>query len=373
MTDLDIDEAGAIDLLERLVATPSPPRREQAAVGLLVDWMAEHGLASAPDDAGNAVGVRGAGPREILLLGHIDTFPGTVPVRREGRLLSGRGTVDAKGPLAAFATAAAAVIPPSDWRITVVGAVEEESTTSRGARHLVASRRQVNSPEAVIVGEPSRWDRVALGYRGSVELRLGLRAPFTHSAGPSRLPAERAVELWQAVQEHVDERNRERDAGEFNRYGAALRSIRTRDAGSFGEASLRVGLRLPPGETLEALQRDLRSSLQERVRSWNAAGADLAVQFRGGQEAWRGAKSTGVVRAFLQAIRAEQGDPRFVVKTGTADITIVGPAWPATPMAVYGPGDGALDHTPDEHVDLDEYLRSIRILVRVLDELMRST
>ena len=279
MTDLDIDEAGAIDLLERLVATPSPPRREQAAVGLLVDWMAEHGLASAPDDAGNAVGVRGAGPREILLLGHIDTFPGTVPVRREGRLLSGRGTVDAKGPLAAFATAAAAVIPPSDWRITVVGAVEEESTTSRGARHLVASRRQVNSPEAVIVGEPSRWDRVALGYRGSVELRLGLRAPFTHSAGPSRLPAERAVELWQAVQEHVDGRNRERGAGEFNRYAAALRSIRTRDAGSFGEASLRVGLRLPPGETLEALQRDLRSSLQERVRSWNAAGRTWRCSF----------------------------------------------------------------------------------------------
>ena len=37
------------------------------------------------------------------------------------------------------------------------------------------------------------------------------------------------------------------------------------------------------------------------------------------------------------AIRAERGDPRFVVKTGTADITIVGPAWPSTPMAVYGP------------------------------------
>ena len=372
MTEVHLDETAATDLLERLVATPSPSRREQTAVQLLIDWMAERGFAARADGAGNAVGVRGTGPREILLLGHIDTFPGTVPVRREGRLLFGRGTVDAKGPLAAFAVAAASVTPPSGWRITVVGAVEEESTTSRGARHIVASRGQTNAPAAVIVGEPSRWDRITLGYRGSLELRLGLRAPFSHSAGPSRLPAERAVELWQAVQEYVEERNRERDRGEFNRYGAALRSIRTRDAGTFGEASLRVGLRLPPDATLAALGRELRGTLRERVRSWNATGADLAVRFRGGQAAWRGAKSTGVVRAFLQAIRAEQGEPSFVVKTGTADITIVAPAWPTTPMAVYGPGDGALDHTPDEHVDLDEFLRSIRVLARVLEELMQE-
>ena len=371
MADPGFDEAGAIDLLERLVATPSVSRREQAAVGLLVDWMAERGFAAAPDAAGSAVGVRGTGPREILLLGHIDTFPGIVPVRREGRLLYGRGAVDAKGPLAAFAAAAAAITPPSGCRITVVGAVEEESVTSRGARHIVACQGGDNPPAAVIVGEPSRWDRVTLGYRGSVELRLKLRAPFAHSAGPSRLPAERAVELWQSVVEFVELQNRERERGEFNRYAAALRSIRTRDAGTFGEASLRVGLRLPPGAALAELQRDLGNGIRERVRSWNANRAALALQFRGGQEAWRGAKSTEVVRAFLQAIRAEQGDPRFVVKTGTADITIVGPAWPSTPMAVYGPGDGALDHTPDEHVDLDEYLRSIRVLVRVLESLMQ--
>ena len=370
MTEHRLDEAGAIDLLERLVATPSPSRQERAAVGLLVDWMAERGLAAAPDEAGNAVGVRGTGSREILLLGHIDTFPGTVPVRRDGRLLYGRGAVDAKGPLAAFAAAAAAVTPPPDWRIRVVGAVEEECTTSRGARHIVASRQQSPPPEAVIIGEPSRWDRIALGYRGSVELRLALRAPFGHSAGPSRLPAERAVELWQAVQDYIDLHNRERDGGEFNRFAAALRSIRTRDAGSFGEASLRLGLRLPPGASLAALQRGLRSSLRERVRGWQAAGADMAVRFRGGQEAWRGAKSSSVVRAFLHAIRKEQGEPRFVVKTGTADVTIVAPAWPSTPMAVYGPGDGALDHTPDEHLDLDEFARSIRVLMRVLEELM---
>jgi hypothetical protein len=94
------------------------------------------------DDAGSAVGVKGDGPQEILLLGHIDTFPGEVPVRQEGDLLYGRGTVDAKGPLCTFAAAAAQASVPANWRITVVGAVEEECATSKGARYVLAQRRE---------------------------------------------------------------------------------------------------------------------------------------------------------------------------------------------------------------------------------------
>ena len=61
----------------------------------------------------NAVGIKGDGPQEIMLLGHIDTFPGNPPVRREGDLLYGRGSVDAKGPLCTFAAAASLVDCPS--------------------------------------------------------------------------------------------------------------------------------------------------------------------------------------------------------------------------------------------------------------------
>jgi len=73
-------------------------------------------------------------------------------------------------------------------------------------------------------------------------------------------------------------------------------------------------------------------------------------------------------RLFRGAIRAEGGTPAFVMKTGTSDMNLAGPAW-ACPILAYGPGDSALDHTPDEHIDLDEYRRSIRILTRVLNAL----
>jgi LysW-gamma-L-lysine carboxypeptidase len=89
----------------------------------------------------------------------------------------------------------------------------------------------------------------------------------------------------------------------------------------------------------------------------------------GGEVAYKAGKSNPLVRTFLAAIRAAGGEPRFVVKTGTADMNVVGPYWPDTPMVAYGPGDSRLDHTPNEHIDLNEYVRAIEVLTAVLETL----
>jgi LysW-gamma-L-lysine carboxypeptidase len=70
-----------------------------------------------------------------MLLGHIDTVTGDIGVRIDGDVLYGRGAVDAKGPLAAFASAAAQSLIPDGWRVVVIGAVEEEIASSTGAHH----------------------------------------------------------------------------------------------------------------------------------------------------------------------------------------------------------------------------------------------
>jgi len=59
-----------------------------------------------------------------------------------------------------------------------------------------------------------------------------------------------------------------------------------------------------------------------------------------------------------------------VVKTGTADMNVVAPHWPDTPVVAYGPGDSSLDHTPNEHIKVNEYLRAIEVLRSVLERLM---
>ena len=85
--------------------------------------------------------------------------------------------------------------------------------------------------------------------------------------------------------------------------------------------------------------------------------------------AWGCEKNNPLVRAFLSGIRSQGGEPRFVYKTGTADLNIVAPVWKC-PALVYGPGDSSLDHTPKEHIRLDEYEKSVQVLCNALKGLV---
>jgi N2-acetyl-L-lysine deacetylase (EC 3.5.1.-) len=49
-------------------------------------------------------------------------------------------------------------------------------------------------------------------------------------------------------------------------------------------------------------------------------------------------------------------------------MNVVGPIW-RCPILAYGPGDSNLDHTPDEHILIDEYLRAIKVLEDALRHL----
>src|SRR6266851_5849248 len=155
-------------LVGGLVAIPSVSRNERDAVEWLVARMGERGYRASIDEAGNAVGEIGDGPRHVVLLGHIDTVPGEIPVRVEDGELVGRGAVDAKGPLAVFVAAATRPVP--GVRVTVVGAVEEESPTSAGARY----RATLPAPDWCVIGEPSGWDGVTVAYKGRLTVRIAL-------------------------------------------------------------------------------------------------------------------------------------------------------------------------------------------------------
>ncbi|UCG89298.1 MAG: [LysW]-lysine hydrolase [Gemmatimonadota bacterium] len=362
-----MDRGGAEELLEGLVRIASPSGHESAASHFLVDWMSRHGFDAQVDEVGNAVGVRGDGSREILLLGHIDTFQGIVPVRREGRLLFGRGTVDAKGPLAAFAVAAAAVEPQTEWRVTVVGAVEEEAASSRGARHILESRGN-DPPIVCVIGEPSRWDRITLGYKGRLMLDAIMRVPLGHSAGNLKLPPELGVDLWRTVTAFCEERDAARQAQRaFDRLMPALQQMNSANDDTHGVVTLTIGFRLGPRDQPETLPGELEARLAEWARREGIT--DMQLRFAGAERTHKAPKATPLVRAFLASIRAAKGTPRFVLKTGTSDMNVVAPGWPATSLAAYGPGDSSLDHTPDEHIDLAEYARAVEVLTAVLTRL----
>ena len=340
-------------LLEGLLRIYSPTHHESQAVTYLVDNMRRLGYQADVDGAGNAVGTRGEGGNEIVLLGHIDTVPGFIEVETRDGLLYGRGSVDAKGPLACFTAAAGRVTPPPGWKVTVIAAVGEEGD-SRGALYV----RDRYHPRAVIIGEPSRWDRITLGFKGSLWLSYSVERSQTHTAHQAESAAEGAVRFWNELAAWCASIEPE-GAMSFYQLTPSLRQIQSDSPDGFHEtASLRANLRLPPAVTVEmAIAR-----LQQL-----AAGGRLRIE--DGVDAWRSEKNTFAVRAMLNAVRQLGGTPNFTLKTGTSDMNIVAPAW-GCPALAYGPGDSALDHTPNEHIVVDEYLKGIDVLSTALRLMM---
>jgi LysW-gamma-L-lysine carboxypeptidase len=308
------------------------------------------------DKVGNVLGALGdpGSERMIVLLGHIDTVPGLVPVRQEAGRLYGRGAVDAKGPLAAFVLAAARVAPRLNGvRLLVIGAVEEE-THSRGAHFLA---RTLASPECAIIGEPSGWQGVTLGYKGTLSVDYRLVQPAAHSAGERTAPAEAAVAFWNRLAAYAVSYNQGQKT-RFEKLDPSLRSICTFGNGLEQGVEMNVGLRLPPGLDV--------ATLEGEIRAW-CNGAELTFPYS--EPPYRAEKNIPPVRALLRAIRAKGGRPRFKLKTGTSDMNVVGPAWDC-PIVAYGPGDSSLDHTPDEHVEIEEFRHGIDVLARALTVLM---
>lgn len=332
-----------------MVEIPSLSGEESVLADFLVEAMQGLGFDARVDEAGNAVGILGDGPVEIVLLGHMDTVPGAVPVRVEDGKLYGRGSVDAKGPLAAFIAAAAEVGPRPGKRLVVVGATEEEAASSKGARHVA----RTFAPACCIIGEPSGTRAITLGYKGRIVFAYEASAGATHSASPGANVLEEGVEFWNRLRRWADGFNIGKAM--FDRLDPALREIQSRNDGLIQSLTLRASVRIPPGLTSAGVQREVESLSPATAR----------LRFWGADPPYRAEKNTALVRAFLKAVRDEGLEPAFKVKSGTSDMNVVGPAWNC-PIVAYGPGDSNLDHTPHEHLDLAEYRQAIRVLVRVL-------
>ena len=337
-----------------LVSQYSPSGQERGAVEWLVMRMKSLGYNNAVvDKAGNAVGVMGQGPKQIVLLGHIDTVPGEISVRVDDNILYGRGSVDAKGPLACFTDAVANVGVKDGWQFVVIGAVEEERD-SEGARFVVDRYK----PDYLIIGEPNQWDRVALGYKGSAWANITVKLEQAHTASGEITAAELAVEIWLKIKSYVDSFNADKPKA-FDKLLLTLRGMDSGQDGFEQWARLKVGVRLP----VDVSPQDWYAKLNEIVSEAIIEPTGFAIP------AWSCDKNTPLVRAFLNGIRSQGGEPRFVYKTGTADLNIVAPIWKC-PALVYGPGDSSLDHTPNEHIRLDDYQKAVNALSASLEALV---
>lgn len=340
MTSLP-DEA----LLRQLVAIPSPSGQEQEAVRFMQAQARADGFTLEEDPVGNFIATAGNGTRLLLFVGHIDTVPGEIPVRVEHGELWGRGSVDAKGSLAAAYCAARRFVDHEDVQVRIVGAVDEEGQ-SKGAKALPGDWQ----PQWVIIGEPSGAAGVTLGYKGIVRGRLISRREVSHGAGPDSSAADALVDAW------IEVRDRFGFEARFDTVQGRLDTVETGSDGFWEHATGAFQLRLPPSTST-----DEATAILEQV----AASHDAQLIVGETIDAAVSSRRSPLVAAFTSAIRAHGITPRLLRKTGTADFNLLALQHPSVPMVAYGPGDSTLDHRPDERLPLAEFQRSVQVLEEV--------
>ncbi len=343
-----------LTILCNAVSLYSPPQKEREVAEYLVGQASQLGWNSYRDEAGNFVAERGSGRPVIYFLGHIDTVPGEIPVRIEDGKLYGRGSVDAKGSTVAFLCGASRLPADHPGTLRMIGAVEEEGPTSKGARFAV---ERYPTPDYLIIGEPSGWDKVTLGYKGSVQLSYRAEQEKSHGASQWASVGTLACELYHHIAT-IPELAKITADSPFYAVTKTVRTLNTQDDDLRESVDMYLTLRLPPEVDAAQLRRELEA--------FDYPGEITVHEIL---NAVRCPKSGPLVAVFRKAIKVQQGNPRTSLKTGTSDMNIVVPIWQC-PCLAYGPGDSTLDHTPHEYIEIEEFQRSIRIIRNALDMLL---
>ncbi|WP_435064059.1 M20/M25/M40 family metallo-hydrolase [Halobaculum sp. EA56] len=359
--------------------------------GFLVDTLAEHGVEARVDNAGNVRATRRAdgdtgaaagetpdgaarGPADddldgphLVLNTHIDTVPPHVEFERgtddAGReVFRGRGSCDAKGPLAALLAGFLAV-EPARGAVTLAVTPDEE-TLSTGADALVRGRGADHPDGPVdpvggdlfLVGEPTDCD-VCVAARGRFEGTLTLTGSAAHAAEPgSGVNAVAALEDALAAVRAFD------DGAATHPLLGGPTLVPTGVAG--GEATNQVPARATvtldrrsvPPETAEGFREALASAVHGAVADEVGVAFELTDRPTPFLEAFDTDPEHPLATAVRDAARAVggSGDGERRPFGAATEASYFAPA----PTVVFGPGhladgDGAVAHSEREYVRVD--------------------
>ena len=151
-----------------------------------------------------------------------------------------------------------------------------------------------------IIGEPRRWDRITLGYKGSAYAAVTLRRAVAHSAAREENACEAAIATWKTIQDWYEAYNTSYSRT-FEKVNASIRGMASGSDGLEEWARLDLGVRLPT---------DINPDDWYRVLSGLAKGAEVKINGFA-ISAYQAEKNTTLVRAFLAAIRSRGGKAQF--------------------------------------------------------------
>jgi len=192
-----------VTLTQQLIACPSVTPADAGAQDVLTYVLEAQGFEvhrftdGGPPDGPveNLFAIRGEGAPFFAFAGHSDVVPpgggwtqDAFHPHIQGNLLYGRGAVDMKGALAAFAAAAERTqVHKGTLALIITG--DEEGPATHGTVALIDwMQKKGHKPDMILVGEPTSSERfgdtIKIGRRGSVNMWIEVPGTQGHVAYP---------------------------------------------------------------------------------------------------------------------------------------------------------------------------------------------
>ncbi len=366
LTD-QIDDVALASLLAQLVRAESenPPGNEARAGEVAAERCAQLGLDvelhSFQADRPNVIARWGTGSGPVVgYCSHIDVVPAGDRASWErdpygaevadGRM-HGRGTSDAKGPIAACLAAVAALQasgfePRGTLELALVS--DEEAGGFAGAAQLI--EKGVTRPDVAIIGEPTKL-KVVHAQRGIAWSRITVHGIAAHGSAPER--GRNAImhmtEILRALEPALPALTHPIVGGPTVNVGTIWGGDKVNMIPAL--CVVEIDRRTVPGETQEDILAWMEAAIG--VARERYPDLDARPEIVSWGSSFEVASDARIVRVLSDAARAATGiDAELIGFRGTSDARFFAEA--GAEVAVFGPGEIALAHTARESIDLDE-------------------
>ncbi|NMB16415.1 MAG: M20 family metallopeptidase [Firmicutes bacterium] len=366
MVDRHLGEA-AVGILKDLVAIPTYDGIEEAARYLEKRLQAVGVQCQVGQKEGKPLYLLaelGQGEPSLIFNGHIDTVP---PGREDewqhppfagvcqDGLLWGRGSADAKGPLAAQVAAFESLVGKLPKGRLVLMAVGEEERGGLGTKGALAAGVR---GQGAVVGEPTALE-VHVAHKGVLRVAITVRGKAAHASNPQSgsnaiMGMSRVLPRLQALHQEITTRWED-----FT--GSPSLVVTTIEGGRALNmvpdlCRIAIDRRLIPGETGGEAWRELEKVVEEE----RARGLRISMEeIRTIQSAYTDPHSP-IAKVLQETITKTLKRPAKVAGfNACSDMSYLNQA--GIPTVIFGPGNIQQAHRLDEFVDLEAVRASARV------------
>jgi succinyl-diaminopimelate desuccinylase len=283
-------------------------------------------------------------------------------------VLIGRGAVDMKSAIAAFAAAAAAAIDTGKVKgsISFLITGDEEGVATHGTKPVVdALIAEGEAVDHCVVGEPTAaavfGDMIKIGRRGSVNVEITVKGVQGHVAYPYR--AANPIPVLVRILAQLQDKPLDEGYPEFQPSNLEVTKVEAPNPATNmipALASARLSIRFNPAHTGAGLVAWIEGVASDAALDFNGA-VTVSAQISGEAFLTERSPFTDLVAAAVRDVAGR--DPELSTTGGTSDARFIRALCPVVELGLVG----TTMHAVDERVPVDEIRQMQAVYERLIE------